>query len=141
MITSLVAKDLKRDEGWKPHAYRDHLGWLTIGYGFMVDERRGGQLPRHVAEIWLAWEIERRWEQLTEVLTWLTDQPEGVKRALANMAFQLGVQGVLTFRRMLAALESGDRETAARESLDSKWATQTPERAQRVAALIRGDGE
>lgn len=57
---------------------------------------------------------------------------------MANMAYQLGVSGVLRFRKMLEALRAGDREKAAEEALDSAWATQTPERAQRVARLIRG---
>ena len=55
------------------------------------------------------------------------------------MAYQLGVNGVGNFSKMLNALESGDRETAAIEALDSKWATQTPERAERVANMIGGD--
>jgi lysozyme len=54
------------------------------------------------------------------------------------MAYQLGPSGVVAFKKMLAALEAGDRIAAAEAALDSKWATQTPNRAQRVAALIRG---
>lgn len=138
MIVQLVAEDLKRDEGWVPHAYQDHLGFWTIGYGFLIDERRGGQLPKHIALAWLQWEIERRWEQLTREAPWLEDQPEDVQRALANMAYQLGVSGVLRFRKMLGALRAGDREKAAQEALDSLWAAQTPARAERVAELIRG---
>lgn len=138
MITQIVAEDLKADEGWVPHAYRCSEGYLTIGYGFLVDERRGGQIPRHIALQWLHWEIDRRWTQLTSELPWLEDQPEDVQRALANMAYQLGVGGVLGFRKMLAALRTGDRETAAAEALKSTWARQTPNRAQRIAALIRG---
>ena len=138
MITQLVAQDLKRDEGWVPHAYQDHLGYWTLGYGFLIDERRGGRIPQHIANQWLEWEINQRWAKLTTELPWLEDQPEDVQRALANMAYQLGVGGVLRFRKMLEALRAGDREKAAEEALDSAWATQTPERAQRVARLIRG---
>lgn len=138
MITGLVAQDLKRDEGWVPHAYQDHLGYWTLGYGFLIDQRRGGRLPRHIANQWLEWEIDQRWNKLTSAEPWLDDQPEDVQRALANMAYQLGVSGVLRFRKMLQALRDGDREKAAQEALDSVWATQTPERAQRVARLIRG---
>ena len=138
MITQLVAKDLKQDEGWVPHAYQDPMGFWTIGYGFMVDEKRGGRIPRHIANIWLEWEIEQRWHRLTDAEPWLEDQPEDVQRALANMAYQLGVSGVLRFRKMLQALRDGDRLLAAIHALDSVWATQTPERAQRIAAMIRG---
>ena len=138
MIPQLVAQDLKRDEGFVPHVYECPAGFQTIGYGFMVDARRGGRIPRHIANIWLEWEIEQRWAALTTELPWLEDQPEDVHRALVNMAFQLGVRGVLGFRKMLEALRVGDRKKAADEALDSTWAGQTSERARRVAALIRG---
>jgi lysozyme len=48
------------------------------------------------------------------------------------------VAGVLKFKGMLEALKAGKREFAANEALDSLWARQTPERARRVAAQIRG---
>ncbi len=40
MINELTA-DLKNDEGWRPFAYQDHLGFWTLGYGFLIDQRRG----------------------------------------------------------------------------------------------------
>jgi lysozyme len=55
------------------------------------------------------------------------------------MAYQMGVSGVLKFADMLAALERGERAAAATHALQSIWATQTPKRAKRIAALIRGD--
>lgn len=133
-----LISDLKRDEGWRASAYKDHLGFLTIGYGFLIDERRGGELPPRIAEAWLKHAAEIRWAQLTRLHPWLRDQPEDVQCALGNMAYQLGVAGVGKFKNMLAALEAGDRQHAAREALESTWAHQTPERAKRVAILIRG---
>lgn len=131
--------DLVRDEGWRRHVYLDSLGFATIGFGFLVDERRGPGLPRGIADQWLDHLISGVVTQLDHRLPWWRDQPEEVQRALANMAYQLGMSGLLNFSRMLAALERNDRAEAAREALDSRWAVQTPQRAQRVAALIRGD--
>lgn len=140
MLEQLV-EDLKVEEGWRSEPYQDHLGFWTVGFGFLVDVRKPWRLPKQVGEIWLRFEAERRYEGLLDRLPWLMDQPDDVKRALTNMAYQLGVNGVLGFRRMLAALELGDRRGAAEEALDSKWHRQTPERAQRVAALIRGGND
>lgn len=137
MIDDLI-DDLKRDEGWEPSAYKDHLGYLTIGFGFLIDERKGGELPLEVGEFWLRLGAERRWKQLLWMQPWLNEQPEQVQRALANMAYQLGVGGVNRFRKMLAALKAGDRKLAATEALDSRWAKQTPNRAKRVTDMIRG---
>lgn len=137
MIKDVVA-DLKADEGFVPHVYDDHLGYATLGYGFLVDKEKGGRIPAEVAEFWLLYEVEHRWGDLLDRLPWLEGQPEEVQRALLNMAYQMGINGVCNFRRMLAALKAGRRAEAAMEALNSTWARQTPGRARRVAGRIRG---
>lgn len=135
MIDDLL-EDLKRDEGWVPHAYQDSEGYWTIGYGFLIDERRGGYLPLSIGEIWLEQAAMRRWNELARKEPWLLEQPEAVQRAVANMAYQMGVEGVRDFEQMLRALRAGSRRLAAKHALDSRWAKQTPERALRVATLM-----
>lgn len=137
MLDELIS-DLKADEGWRAHAYQDSLGYQTIGFGFLIDERRGGGLPLEIGEKWLRFLVADVWADLTSREPWIMGEHPDVQRALANMAYQMGVSGVLGFKNMLAALRSGDRERAAQEALESRWARQTPERAQRVAGLIRG---
>lgn len=56
---------------------------------------------------------------------------------LIEMVFQLGIGGVRKFARMLDALNQQDYAAAASEMLDSRWAKQTPDRAQRLADLMR----
>lgn len=140
MIDDLV-EDLKLEEGWRPQPYRDHLGFLTIGYGFLIDPEKSVALPRVVGEHWLLYEAAKKVDQLEKLWEPFKHQPEEVQRALGNMCYNLGVGGVLKFKHMLAALEEGDRETAAEEALDSKWAKQVPMRAKRVTDLIRGSNE
>lgn len=132
-----VRDDLIRDEGWVPHAYQDHLGFWTIGYGFLIDKRRGGGIPKPVAEHWLDYEIQQREQALSRNLTWFDSAPDDIKRALINMAFQLGIGRLMGFRRTLAHLQAGRYAEAADEALNSRWAQQTPNRAQRIAELIR----
>ena len=139
MIDDLV-DELKADEGWVPFAYQDHLGFWTIGHGFLIDQRKNGHIPEHIAEEWLRYAANEKWQRLATHHPWLLDQPEKIQRAVANMAYNLGVMGVLKFKKMLAALEAGDRELAAKEALDSRWAEQVPNRAKRVTDMIRGDG-
>lgn len=54
-----LAKSLKQEEGFKPHAYKDSLGYLTIGYGRMIDERLGGYLSEEEAGFLLENDIIR----------------------------------------------------------------------------------
>lgn len=137
LINNLI-DNLKSDEGWDAFAYQDHLGYWTIGYGFLIDPQKGGGLPRHIGEIWLKYAAEIRYEELRKRLPWLDDMPESVQRALGNMAYQMGVHGVLGFPNMLQSLQDRDWEAAADHGLDSEWfRDQTPERAKRVTDLIR----
>lgn len=137
-MTDELLADLRSDEGWRPYVYDDTEGFATIGFGFLVDKRKGVGLPKPVAEFWLRYAVNERLAELQRRWPAFEKQPDDVKRALANMSYQLGSAGVVAFRKMLAALEAGDRVAAADAALDSKWAMQTPERAERVVKLIRG---
>lgn len=129
--------DLIRDEGFRSAAYRDTLGYWTIGVGRLIDERRGGGITQEEARYLLGNDIARITSELDRRLPWWNGLPEPKQRALCNMAFQMGVNGLLGFRKMLAALKAGEWEKAATEALDSSWAWQTPERAERIATVLR----
>lgn len=53
------------------------------------------------------------------------------------MAFNLGVGGLLEFKQMLAALEEGQYEEAAKQMLMSHWALQVGDRAKRISEMMR----
>ena len=55
---------------------------------------------------------------------------------LASMAFQMGVPGLLKFKRTLAATKDGRYLDAAAAMRGSLWYTQTPERAERAASAM-----
>ncbi len=57
------------------------------------------------------------------------------------MVFQLGETGVSKFKNMLKALKEGpDYQTAAIEMLDSRWAKQTPNRAEAMSSEMAALG-
>jgi lysozyme len=56
---------------------------------------------------------------------------------LADMAFNLGVGGLMDFRRMLAAARAGAYDLAAAEMLASDWASQVGARARRLSILMQ----
>lgn len=134
-----VADNIKAEEGWKAHVYPDTLGFATIGYGFLVDSRRGDGLPKEVAEYWLEHILQNnRFDLIARWQPFLSQPPE-VQGALEEMVYQLGMEGFLGFHRMLAALQNGDRVTAAAELLDSQLHKQTPQRAERLASRLKGE--
>ncbi len=132
-----LKEDLKRDEGFVPYAYTDSLGYLTIGYGTLID-KRGGGLPEDICDELLTRHIEENIIKLNNQLPWLKKHPENVQRAVANMSYQLGISGLLKFKTTLRLIEQKRYNEAADNALLSLWARQTPERATRVTNLIRG---
>jgi lysozyme len=131
-----LVEQLRRDEGEKLHAYEDHLGFLTIGVGRLIDVRRGGGITREESAYLLANDIRRVDADLRRRYAWFAELDEVRQAALVNMAFQLGPGGLAAFRKMLTAVRLGKWEEARAHALDSLWAKQTPNRAKRVARQL-----
>lgn len=128
-----LIEQLNRDEGRKRFAYQDHLGFWTIGAGILIDERKGGGLDDEEIDYLLARRIEKARAALAKRLPWFDKLDRVRQDGLVNMAYQLGVDGVLGFPKMLGALRAQRWFEAEHQALDSLWAKQTPERARRIA--------
>jgi lysozyme len=55
------------------------------------------------------------------------------REALVEMGYQMGIERLLGFRRMLGAIRRQDWGSVRTEALDSRWARQTPKRAEHLA--------
>lgn len=131
-------KDIEREEGFVATAYKDHLGYTTIGIGRMIDEKRGGGISHEEALYLLRNDVARCITALRNKLEFWDELNEARKAALVHMTFQLGINGFMRFKRMIMRLEQEDYVKASEEALDSKWArSDTPDRARRIASVIR----
>lgn len=128
---------LIRDEGGVPYAYQDSLGYWTIGVGFLIDRRKGGRLPDAVRDSWLDYEITEKRKELERRIPWITTLYQARQDCLLNMAFNLGVEGLLSFKNTLSLVQSGQYEKASVEMLNSRWATQVGNRAKRLSEQMR----
>ena len=127
---------LKRDEGWVHTAYRDQLGYLTIGCGHNLDAKG---LSDRAIEIILEDDIADAKFGLLGKWPWMRGLSPARLGAMVNLTFNLGTGGLGTFKKFLKAAESGAWEMAAAELLDSKYATQVGERAHRIARQLKED--
>ncbi len=59
------------------------------------------------------------------------------KQVIINMVYQIGEGGVSKFKNMWKALDKEDYGEASFQMLDSLWAKQTPNRANKLAAKMR----
>jgi lysozyme len=133
-----LTRQLIGDEGKRKCVYKDSLGLYTIGIGRLVDDRKpGAGLRDSEMEFMLRNDIDDRIESLGKRLPWFQNLDDARRGVLLNMSFQLGVEGLLEFKRTLALVEAGKYEEAARNMLVSLWAQQTPERAKRMSEQMR----
>ena len=129
-----LTRQLKGDEDIRPQVYLDSLGYSTIGIGRLVDSKKPGcGLRMNEMEFMLSNDIDDRTAELTKKLPWLYLLDKVRQGALLNMAFQMGVEGLLGFRTTLELVRKGEYKAAAENMLLSKWAQQTPTRAKRIS--------
>jgi len=126
---------LIEDEGLRLKPYRCTEGKLTIGVGRNLDDVG---ITREEAMMLLDHDITRATNAAAEVVgrdVFGALSPTR-QNALISMAFQMGRDGLADFRAMLQGVRVGDWQAAYLQALDSKWAKQTPARAQRIATML-----
>ena len=130
-----IINSIKAHEGYEPMVYQCTEGHDTIGVGFKVDDLF---LSEKVCDLILEEKLNELIPQIERKLSWFRYAQDEVKLVIVNMCYQMGLSGVLKFKRALAAMEIKNWEMAADEMLDSLWARQTSRRANELADLIRG---
>lgn len=134
-------KQLTRHEGSIPYAYQDSLGYWTIGVGVLIDKRKGGKLYPEEIEFILDNRVRKMASELVVAIPWLK-QLDAVRRyVLLNMAFNLGIAGLLKFKNTLAMVQRGDYKGAAKGMLASLWAKQVKGRAVELAKMMETGNE
>ena len=132
-----LLESVKKHEGYRNKVYLDTLGKRTIGVGHLCVEN--------------FWEDDKEYEEsflmeilekdLQSAIDQADDKCKGLKISddakiiIIEMIFQLGGTGVSKFRKMWQALQQDppDYAEASVQMLDSRWAKQTPNRAQEMA--------
>ncbi len=128
---------IKRHEGLVLHAYKDSLGYLTIGYGRLIDKAKHGGISEGEAEYLLQNDVSIVLSALRRNIPFFDNLCVPRQAVLMNMSFQMGIAGLLKFKKTLTLIEMGDYEAAADGMLKSLWAKQTPNRANEMAEQMR----
>ena len=145
-------------EGLKLQVYKDTLGIDTIGIGRNLEDRGitkeeldwmdipniGIVYEMGITEadaVYLATnDVQIVEEELLRAHS-CVEQLDSVRQLiLVDMAFNMGVPRLCKFKMMWAAIHDEDYPTAAKEMLDSKWASQVKGRATKLAnAMHNGE--
>ena len=129
-----ILVDLKADEGLELKPYRDTTAKLTIGYGRNLDDVGISQAE---AETLLANDEAKAELDVLAHLPWVADLDPARQSVMVEMAFNMGIAGLLEFRNTLDAINEGRWQDASNGLLTSLAAHQEPARVARWAAKLR----
>jgi lysozyme len=125
---------LIKHEGLRLFPYKDTTGHTTIGVGRNLDDRG---ITEDEAAYLLNNDIADFGNQLSEKIYWFDSAPEKVKVVLVDMAFNMGVNGLLSFHNTLEHIKNGNYQLAAVDMLQSKWAQQVGTRATDLSQILK----
>lgn len=120
------------------YTYKDSLKKETIGYGHLV--RQGESFPDGMTVDAANQLLKRDLDMaVNDANSWiaLSGKPAEVQLILIEMVYQLGKGGACGFKKFAAAIEGRDYFAAAQELLASTWHTQTPNRVEEYASVLK----
>ena len=124
---------VKKEEGFRLETYKCTEGHLTGGYGHKMLE---GEVPPTDHAGWLKIferDFARAMTGADDLLTLCPNIDETARHIVVEMVYQMGSYGVSRFKKFLQALQDSDYKEASVQMLDSRWAKQTPNRANRMS--------
>lgn len=151
MNIEILKSELIRDVGFIATPRQCDSGKLITGVNRNLDDcpltpdefavvghdGRDEKITLEAASYLLGNDIRHTCEALNRALPWWRELDEVRRRVLVNMAFNLGVSGLLGFHATLGWIKQGHYSSAASEMLLSVWAAQVGDRATRLARMMR----
>ena len=139
-----LLESVKKHEGYRNKVYLDTLGKRTVGVGHLCVEdfwEDGKEYEEDFLMGILEKDLQSAIDQADDMCSNLTISDDA-KIIIIEMIFQLGGNGVSKFRKMWQALQQDppDYAEASVQMLDSRWAKQTPNRANEMANHMKHCG-
>ena len=132
-MTSDLLEAVKLSEGFRDKVYKCTEGYDTIGYGFAIKDL---VMDEDIAEMILRRKLDSLIDRADKKFPFLKTLPLEAKDVIYEMCYQMGVSGVSKFKKTLLYLENHEFKMASKEMLDSRWARQTPNRANKLSNVI-----
>lgn len=127
MITNELILQAETREGRRNRGYQDHLGIWSIGVGHNVEN--GPPIPETAIDIIRDSDLDRVIQAIGNRWPWSFQLDPARQGVLIDMAFQMGIEGLAGFVNTLEFIRKGEWVNAAKNLLNSRYAGQTPGRA------------
>ena len=135
-----VKEEIKLCEGYVNKIYKCSEGFDTIFYGHKVlpedTYEHDVEYPKEIGEEVFEKDFQRTLDAAERLIA---DRPinNTAKEVIINMVYQIGEGGVSKFKNMWKALDREDYGEASFQMLDSLWAKQTPNRANKLSKKMQ----
>ena len=136
---------LKREEGYSAKPYYCSAGYPTIGIGKRIGPK-GAPLSQYqftvskqLAAVWLSEELQQKVADMSahaNITAAMVACNDARKAILISMAYQMGADGLAKFTNTLKAISEKRWSDAKSGMMNSAWAKQTPNRANRHATQM-----
>ena len=135
-VLAIAKPRIMAEESCRLDAYQDSLGIWTIGWGH-AHVAPGTVWTQQQADTTLDADLFNAIHDLDFHLAWWRDLDVVRAAVLLNMAFNMGVEGLLRFHNTLTFIQDGNYAAASGGMLSSKWAKQVGPRATRLARMMK----
>lgn len=134
MNLARVYARLSIDEDRRKRIYVDMVGKISGGVGRNLTDRgfRDDEI-----DLMLANDVAEAVGECRRLIRGFDALAEARQEVLVNMMFNMGYTRLAGFKKMIAAVQAGNWREAASQMLDSKWADQVGDRADRLADAMR----
>ena len=149
---------ITENEGYRQSVYECSNGVPTVGIGqalkdfdptpelckMIIDwqiEKKLIQIAKDHAQIDVATVVSKIHLSLSDKIEFYSELPPMIQGILIEQSYQMGIRGMMQFKKMLKAMKEKDWKEASSQMLDSKWARfDSPQRAERLADIVREHG-
>jgi lysozyme len=161
-LIELVEELLLKHEGYKEYPYKDTKGKLTVGIGRNITDRPitpkevsylivknkitqsegnninvENRVSLHAAKALLEEDVKSLINKMNVSVPCFKNLDMVRQAVLIDMAYNMGMGGLLEFKRTLAAVKDGNYKDAAKDMLESQWSLQVKERATELAKMMK----
>ncbi len=139
---------VKEHEGLRLDAYKDSKGFLTVGYGHLIDKgsppdiqalQEGATITKERAEKLFEQDYKEHADAAKKIPGY-GKADEKQQAALIDLTFNMGPDWHTDFPKFTAAFKAGNYELAGAELENSKWYGDVARRAPTIVSLIKGKG-
>ena len=126
-----LKKRIKKNEGYSNKAYKDQLGYQTIGFGHLIRKKDKIILNKVYSKKYLETLFEKDFKKTLEDFNKNFKKlslKKNEQELLIEMIYQMGIKKVLKFKKVIYYLKTKQKNMVCLEMMKSLWYKQTPKR-------------